>query len=142
MVSFLQLAAQNKKQILVQLKVLQSKESGWLMQILHCFEFLPNELAEQNSKSCKICISQHDALECNAFNWKYLLGLINLYLPTEFVTVLCGKKRASQSATTAAKTETGVFFQLLAERKTLLSVQIEKVLALLIYLWQLYVFWL
>ena len=32
------------------------------------FGFLPNELAEQNSKLCKICISQHDALECNAFN--------------------------------------------------------------------------
>ena len=38
------------------------------MQILHCFEFLPSELAEQNSKSCKICISQHEALECNHSN--------------------------------------------------------------------------
>jgi hypothetical protein len=38
------------------------------MHILHCFEFMPSELAEQNSKSCKICISQHDALECNAFS--------------------------------------------------------------------------
>ena len=44
------------------LKALHSKASCWLMQILHCFEFLPSELAEQNSKSCKICIVQHDAL--------------------------------------------------------------------------------
>ena len=35
--------------------------------------------------------------------WKYLLRLIHLYLPPEFVTVLCGKKRASQ---TTATTET------------------------------------
>ena len=35
--------------------------------------------------------------------WKYFLRLIHLYLPPEFVTVLCGKKRASQ---TTATTET------------------------------------
>ena len=32
------------------IKALHSKESGWLMQILHCFEFLPSKLAEPNSK--------------------------------------------------------------------------------------------
>ena len=53
------------------IKQFHSKASCWLMQILHCFEFLSSKLAEQNSKSCKICISQHDALECNTFTNKF-----------------------------------------------------------------------
>ena len=48
------------------------------MQILHCFEFLPSKLAEQNSKSCKIRISQHDALEWNAFTYKDQIDILQI----------------------------------------------------------------
>ena len=47
------------------------------MQILHHFEFGSASLLGRNSKQCKICISQPDSLECNAFSKKlfYLKGV-------------------------------------------------------------------
>ena len=51
-----------------QCEAMHSKASFWLMHVLHDFEFCSTSSLGRNSKLCKICISQHEALECNVFS--------------------------------------------------------------------------
>ena len=78
------------------LKGFLSMASHWLMQILHIFEFCSASwLAGPNSKMCRICIRQHDAIERKRFSVPPIVTQISIN-SLETIKIIVGRRiRAS-----------------------------------------------